>query len=593
MAEDPGKAKVGELVKAIDNGEYVIPHFQRGYEWQPSMVSDLFVSIIQDYFTGLLLFWELSDERIDNEVWDSVWGAPPTDSPSWAVLDGQQRLASLYHAICHPHTEFPNRKTYYTWYLSLDKLLNEQYEETVYYRYSFNYHPIEELRDRKDEWIEKGVVPLALLSDSQYLASPEFEDWLQRYVVDRRESGTIPANVAALRVSNLIRGILEYEFVTTTLAQGRNIHDICNIFARINQKGMRLSTFDLMNAFLYPHGIELRKRWEDFDNPKLKGVDRNMHEYLLKLISLHKQGYCSSKYIYNLIPEEKTKRRSDTGQVEEVVLVKSKEEFLKLWKKACRYAEKAREIIMNVGKHNFGAVKSKFIPNTTIVPVLGAVLWERDVHEQSAGFGKALERWYWSATLSGDYSGSSDTVMAEDFRDWQGWFEEGSQLRRTARLTEEFITSELDLRGATRGAQYNVVLCMLALNGAKDFFRDWQLGTGDFVKDKINDHHIFPSKVEDLAPEKSKHFEECRDSILNRTLLLDETNKNKIRNKRPSVYLTELLESDAIDSRGELEELMKDHFISSEALDCLFDDDFDGFIAEREITLKKHMLTLL
>jgi hypothetical protein len=36
MAEDPGKASIGELVKAIHNGEYVIPYFQRGYEWEPS-----------------------------------------------------------------------------------------------------------------------------------------------------------------------------------------------------------------------------------------------------------------------------------------------------------------------------------------------------------------------------------------------------------------------------------------------------------------------------------------------------------------------------------------------------------------------------
>lgn len=593
MAEDPGKAKVGDLVDAIRDGKYVIPYFQRGYEWQPSMVSDLFVSIIQDYFTGLLLFWELSDDRIDNEVWDSVWGAPRTDSPSWAVLDGQQRLASLYHAIHHPQTKFPNRKTYYTWYLGLDRLLNEQYEEAVYYRYSFNYHPIGELRGNKEEWIEKGVVPLALLSDSQYLTSREFEVWLQSYVQARRESCTIPGNVTALRVSNLIRGILEYEFVTTTLAQDRDIHDICNIFARINQKGMRLSTFDLMNAFLYPHGIKLRKRWERFDNRELKDVDRNMHEYLLKLISLRKQAYCSSKYIYNLIPEEKTKKRDETGHVEEVILVQSRDEFLTLWKKACRYAEKAREIIMNVGKHRFGAVKSKFIPNTTIVPVLGAILWERDTNGPVAGFGETLEKWYWSATLSGDYSGSSDTVMAEDYRDWRDWLAEGSQLRRTARLTEEFIMNELDLRGAARGTQYNVVLCMLALNGAKDFFTGIPLAMGDYVAERINDHHIFPSNVKGLDPATSTGFRESRDSILNRTLLLDETNKNKIRNKRPSVYLTDMMKGDAVDSEEELTDLMRDHFISSAALECLFNDDFDGFIAEREKTLRQHMLTLL
>lgn len=594
MAEDPGKAEVGDLVSAIHNGEYVIPHFQRGYEWQPSMVSDLFESIIQDYFAGLLLFWELSADRVDTEVWDPVWGAPPAGSSSRAILDGQQRLASLYYAIRNPHKRFPNRKTYYTWYLDLEKCLDEEYEQAVDYRYSFNYHPTSEFKDDIEEWLKKGVLPLTLLSDSDFLNS-DLVDFISEFVKMRQTQGMVQGSWAETfgELFKLVQGILNYEFITTTLRKDRDIHDICNIFARINQKGMRLSTFDLMNAFLFPHGIKLRKRWEALDNRQLKAVDRSMNEYLLKLISLHKQRYCSSKYIYNLIPEERTKKKTDSGQMEEVVLVDDRDEFLALWDKACRYAEKARERMMNVGNHEFGAIKSKFIPNTTIVPVLGALLWVRSKREYGGAFEETLDRWYWSAVLSGDYSGSSDTVMAEDFRDWLGWFDEGTDIRRMSRVVPDFIKNELHLRETTRGAQYNAILCMLALNGARDFFTGRPLATGDYAGERINDHHIFPSKVEGLSPSTSTAFEEHRDSILNRTLLLDETNKNEIGSKRPSVYLNEMLDSDIVDGREELEELMEGHFISSAALDCLFNDDFDGFIAEREKTLKEHMLALI
>jgi hypothetical protein len=592
MAEDPGKEKVRDLVEDIHDGEYVIPHFQRGYEWQPSMVSDLFVSIIQDYFAGLLLFWELSDDRVDTEVWDSVWGAPRTDSPSRAILDGQQRLASLYYAIQNPRKEFPNRKTYYTWYLNLGKCLNEQYEEAVDYRYSFNYRSTKKFRDESDEWSKEGILPLALLSDSDFLKS-DLGDFVKQFV-ETREKQILDLDPweTFTELFNLVQGVLNYEFITTTLSEDRDIHDICNIFARINQKGMRLSTFDLMNAFLFPHGIQLREQWEKLDNRKLKQVDRNMNEYLLKLISLHVQGYCSSKYIYNLIPEEKTKKRTDSGQIEEKVFVETTNKFLELWKNACRYAEEAREKIMNVGKHDFGAVKSKFIPNTTIVPVLGAVLWESQRHGDcpDPDLNKALSKWYWSATLSGDYSGSSDTVMAEDFRDWQTWFSERAEGRRTKGVNEKFI-NELDLKGTTRGAQYNAILCMLALNGAQDFWKGWPLDTGDYSGERINDHHIFPTRVKGLSDTKS--FKECKDSILNRTLLLDETNKHKIGNKKPSVYLSELISEGVVEGREELEKLMEAHFISGAALDCLFDDDFDGFIAEREKAIKKHILTLI
>jgi hypothetical protein len=592
MAEDPGKASVLNLVEAVHTGKYVIPYFQRGYEWHPSMVSDLFESILQDYFAGLILFWGLSDERVENQVWDPVWGAKSNSHPVKAILDGQQRLASLHFAIMNPNKEFPTKKSYYLWFLDLNKLINEEYEDVVFYRYFYHFRSTKQIKQNKDEWIEEGVIPLAILSDQSYLVKGEFEFWLQKHIEVHKERGNIPYGTNALKVSNLIHRILNYEFITTTLDKDRDIHDICNIFARINQKGMRLSTFDLMNAFLYPHGIKLRKRWEALDNEKLKSIDRNMHEYLLKLISLHAQDYCSSKYIYNLIPNEKIKKKSKTGQIEEVVLVSDKQQFDDYWKKSLKYAEIARERIMNVGNNDFGAIKSKFIPNTTVVPVLGAILWEKEQYPDK-DINKKLKQWYWSATLSGDYSGSSDSIMSKDFRDWQKYLNNEGEITRILRVDNNFIENELDLFNTDRGAQYNAILCMLALNHAKDFFSNRPLNSGEFVDARIDDHHIFPRKVKGLDPTKTVRFKEYHNSILNRTLLLDDTNKNKISNKLPSDYINEMLVSGVVSSMEELEDLLLGHFISKPALICLLDDDFDGFIIERDKCIKNHIRNLM
>jgi hypothetical protein len=53
------------------------------------------------------------------------------------------------------------------------------------------------------------------------------------------------------------------------------------------------------------------------------------------------------------------------------------------------------------------------------------------------------------------------------------------------------------------------------------------------------------------------------------------------------------MEGNFVVTREQLEELLQDHFISLRALDCLLNDDFDGFIVEREKTLKEHILTLV
>ena len=49
-SENPGTKNVSELMKDVDSGGYVIPYFQRGFEWEPSMTSELFQSILQDYY---------------------------------------------------------------------------------------------------------------------------------------------------------------------------------------------------------------------------------------------------------------------------------------------------------------------------------------------------------------------------------------------------------------------------------------------------------------------------------------------------------------------------------------------------------------
>jgi len=112
MSENPGTEKVEDLMRCVHDGSYVIPYFQREFEWQPSMVCDLIESIVQKYYTGLILLWELNIEEAQREKWDPVWGAKLKVTPKKAVLDGQQRLASLYYVLYNPKEKFPNRKSY-------------------------------------------------------------------------------------------------------------------------------------------------------------------------------------------------------------------------------------------------------------------------------------------------------------------------------------------------------------------------------------------------------------------------------------------------------------------------------------------------
>lgn len=598
--ENPGRIKVSELIEKVHKGNYVIPYFQRGFEWTPSMVSELFESILQNYFAGLILLWELDPEKTKQEQWDPIWGADLRGTPEKAVLDGQQRLSALYYALYNPEKEFPNRSSYYVFYLDLIKALNGDYENIVTWKYFFkNYRSTPELINEKEKWIESGKLPLSIImyeipeeSNKIFIHSNMFQNWINRFVEENQYR--LPQDISYFDINNVFYNILNYEFISFPLKKERNMRDICNIFAKVNMTGMKLSTFDLMNAFLYPHGIHLRKKlWDELNNEILKDIDPRMNEYLLKLISLKKQEYCSSKYIYNLIPGEKIVKKNEEGKTYSTVLVENGDEFERLWKKGYKYAEKARQIIMNTGDKDFGAVKIDFIPNTTIIPVLGAILWEYSKQGEDIDnfeFRDLLERWYWATAISGDYSGSSDTIMSEDFRNWKKWIHNKEPIKRIKEVNKKYI-QDLELKSIGRGTSlYKAIISMLALNEARDFFTGRKVGSGDYSEGNINDHHIFPKKAKGLSQENSRFFSSSKDSIVNRTLLLDETNK-KISSRRPSQYIENMVEK--YGNEEKVKSIFRKHLVNEKAYEYLKNNNFDEFILERERSIKKHIIEKL
>ena len=599
MPIHPGQDRsVERLLTAISRGEYAIPYFQRGFEWQPNMVKDLLVSIISGYFTGLLLFWELEGDSSRQEQWEPIQGAKIGQRVYFAVLDGQQRLSSLFFALHNPNQHFPNRKSYYLFNVDLEKYLAGNYEECILYTIHSNYMAADDLKSDRKAYVNELIFPLALLSDDGFVKN-EYSEWVKDYaevLADRRFGGDktnhVPERYQFIldtreELNRLKGNILGYEFATHVLTRDKDIKDVCLIFAKLNQKGLKLSTFDLMNAFLYPHGVRLRKSYEALDD-KLASV-QDMDELLLKTMALKTQDYCSPKYVFSLVPGVRTIQKTD-GHRREVVVVADGEAFSGMWESACKYCERARKRIMNLGIRDFGSVKVDFIPNTTTIPVVAAIYWLRDevAGPVNSHFDEILSKWYWSAVFSKEYSGSSDSVISEDFRAFRRLVVGGVPLEKLDETKLDSIANTLDFSEEKKGTSvYNAVISIIALKGALDFYELRPPGSGDYIEASVNDHHIFPSKVRGLDPSKSKRFGETKDTVVNRTLLLDETNTS-MGNSRPSLYLKEV-ENRLATRKTTLEGLMAAHLISSEALGCMWQDDYDGFIACRQKTMNNEV----
>jgi hypothetical protein len=145
----------------------------------------------------------------------------------------------------------------------------------------------------------------------------------------------------------------------------------------------------------------------------------------------------------------------------------------------------------------------------------------------------------------------------------------------------------LDFRRETRRGSsfYNGVFNLLVLQGA----RDWMTGNVPQHGD-LDDHHIVP------ASWGATHLGgNLIHTILNRSPLTAETNRNVIRNRLPNAYLPDLIRDNGESAvRG----ILESHFISPTAQAILLRDpfasgDFEEFIIERQRTLQGAIENLL
>src|ERR1019366_6058918 len=103
--------RIYDVVKDIEK-KYRLPSIQRGYEWDKQRILKLLDSIMNGYPIGAIMVWTPSDEIRKNipsrafvAYFDSKSGHlsdlphEAEERDSYLVLDGQQRLQSLYLAF--------------------------------------------------------------------------------------------------------------------------------------------------------------------------------------------------------------------------------------------------------------------------------------------------------------------------------------------------------------------------------------------------------------------------------------------------------------------------------------------------------------
>ena len=84
---------VNQLIEKIDTGELGLPELQRPFIWKDSKVRDLFDSMMCGYPIGYLMLWECPTLEKKKTIGTDTHNY---ESPKQVIIDGQQRLTSLY-----------------------------------------------------------------------------------------------------------------------------------------------------------------------------------------------------------------------------------------------------------------------------------------------------------------------------------------------------------------------------------------------------------------------------------------------------------------------------------------------------------------
>lgn len=533
------------LLQKITNRELALPDFQRSFVWDPNQTEMLIESIASGFPAGSLLF---ARNRPDFLAIREFEGAPELGDakPNEIVLDGQQRLTSLYQALMGSGE--------YEYFVAIRHLLDDDVEAAVFH----------ESRKRAER---KGLGKIEVQARDLLLPIPRlfenngFGKWRDQVLALRDDGDELGPRLWDVH-SKWLSNIESYQFPVVTLSEDTSLEAICNIFETLNNTGVRLSVFELLTARFWPSGVDLRGLLEEAraDSDMLDAFGLDPY-YLLQVLALRGgKNSCTRSSVLKLSPDEVTEHWS--------AAVSGVDGALRFFRDHC------------------GVVRAGWLPYVPMLLPLAA-LWPEHV-ASVAGPNQATRRsrlstWYWRSVLGQQYENATNTKALKDYREIPIWLEGGAAPQSVAEFRFDQRLRDITHR---QRAVYRGLVGLMATRGALDFHNAEPLSWNKVHNQEINDHHVFPQAW--LRDEMPSIPSRLRDTILNRALI-DKITNIRIGRRAPSDYIEEMAKE-----LGEslLSEILGSHFLPSDPDGPLRLDQFEDFLDQREGWLLEEIATV-
>jgi uncharacterized protein with ParB-like and HNH nuclease domain len=579
MAGFQSPITIAQAIEHIHRNEYLLPAFQRDFVWSAEQIEKLFDSLMKGYPISSMLFWKVkggtkTDFRFYKFLsafiqYHRICNDPiPTDNINdfYAVLDGQQRLTSLYIGLCGSYAykdyrkrwdyseyNFPTRHLYFN--ISRKYTQEESDREFIFSFVDKNISKENDLFiDKSNEkWFRVGKI-LALHQDYNY----GIDEFAEDNNIDKESK----------RLLRLLDNVIHTKLNINFYEEDEQKPDkAVNIFIRINSGGTALSFSDILMSIAIANCKQMDAKTEInnlVEHVRSKGFNIS-HDFILKSFL-----YLYHKDVRSLITS------FNLGFIE---LVENN------W-------TRIRDTISNLFDllRSFGLTDFTMTSYNAAMPIL-YYLYHKGIYQDfykkigNREDCEIIKKWLFSILLRRAFGASADSVLAQSRRayttDITGSYiketvtlfpatEINSEIRKLSDVGDDFIE---DLLYSQKDSRYSFpILAML--------YPDLDYRNNNFHQD-----HLHPaSAYNDLEEkDKEKYGWQVYNSILNLQML--DANENESKNAKPlEKWVSEQTRN------KDMRKFMEDHLIPDTDLSL---SNFSDFIEKRKAMLVQRIRKMI
>lgn len=524
---------IREILEQVSRGQIRIPAFQRGFVWEPERVAYLMDSIYKKYPFGSLLFWRTREKlKFDRKLGPFELSEPKADYPIDYVLDGQQRVTSIYGVF------------------QLD-----QPQPTA----NENWLPI---------YFDLSAEPTA--QDSQFIAlPPDKVDFEKHFPLSALYNTVAYRKANECRKDEVIQRIDKMQEIFKEMkvpVQTSTTDDkatVAIVFERVNRQGVELDTLQLLSAWTWSEEFQLQEQFAELADELTPfgfeeiGADTNL---LLRCCSAILKGDASPQALMSIKGSEVRK------------------EFDKVIN-GVKYA-------VDYLQTNFLVEKLNNLPFTTLLVPLSvffAVPGNREA-PYSDRQRRKINRWFWRASLSKRYSSAVLRNLNTDIQQMRVLRDEGdSGLGEFAvNISPDFF---LWNEFGPNNVNTKTFILLLASKGPHSFISGQPVDLAKTLKEanRTEFHHLMPRAFlkatrqgQWAEPDPSRDIDEIyflkhrfNESMLANFAFLSRSDNREIGGVAPSLYKAKMPQ----DTSTILERSLTS--------DALFTDDLVTFITDR------------